>query len=61
MAKYDKRFVAWLNENYDMSMEEFNKQSKKFQTDVKNEYDAAMEETHSYKNHRRDRNHREEW
>ncbi len=44
-----------------MSMDEFKKQSKRFQTDVKDEYDSSMEEERSYKNHRRDRNQRDEW
>jgi hypothetical protein len=42
LAKFDKRFASWLNENYDMSMDEFKKQSKRFQNDVKDEYDDAM-------------------
>ena len=62
MAKFDKRFASWLNENYDMSMDEFKKQSKRFQNDVKDEYDDAMREEHSYKDHRRNnRGQEEDW
>jgi hypothetical protein len=42
-------------------MDEFKKQSKRFQNDVKDEYDDAMKEEHSYKNHRRDRSQENEW